>query len=357
MLDRLPNELILHILELSAPSTYFSRTYFSRQMNLCNCCLVSRQFRQLAQPLLFAAFEATTSEKLHSFLNATKAIGLGHHVQAVALLYTVGVRGKTGTAPNDLVRLAQDCPALEQLSLPCAGQFDMKRLEVFKHLRSLTLNDAELFTTSPFVLPLLAELSICSVSAHRNELTSIFTPSTLPSLRALAFFGADHDDGTVFSEPIETLCSQLHMLSRDVQDYEFHPHSTLASSCPFTLLDCDLADFTKNWDEIKLIPHLRLYGHDPTIGAAYTQRHLTDVTNQLLNTTQTSLRAIYLSPRLHPDSSLPSPVAQARDNFLAACVTRGIEVCWEEVGDWELDSAISPSFWSKAKAIKASASG
>ncbi|GAA5882639.1 hypothetical protein JCM1840_002748 [Sporobolomyces johnsonii] len=89
MLDRLPNELLLHILELGAPSTYLSTTYSSRQTNLQNCCLVSRQFRQLTQPLLFAVFQATTSEELHSFLGTAKLLRLGHHVQAVALIYTI----------------------------------------------------------------------------------------------------------------------------------------------------------------------------------------------------------------------------------------------------------------------------
>ncbi|GAA5892281.1 hypothetical protein JCM5296_003225 [Sporobolomyces johnsonii] len=355
MLDRLPNELVLRIIELSAPSTFFSTTYSSRQTNLRNCCLVSRQFRQLAQPLLFAVFKATSSEELHTFLNATKAIGLEHHVQAVALIYSMDALD--GTVPEDLVRLAQDCPALEQLSVPYAGEFDMTRLEVFKHLRSLTLNDGELVATSPFVLPLLADLSIYTISATPEMLASTFTPSTLPSLRALAFFGIDNDDRLVFSQPIETLCPQLHMLSRDVNDSDYLPDGAFISSRPFTLLDCSFSQFATNWDEIKVTSHLRLYDPNPITETDDTEFHLANLTSKLLRTTQTALRTIYLSPRLHPDSPIPFTLAQARDDFLAACVARGIEVCWEEVGDWDLDSAVSPSFWRKARAIKASASG
>ncbi|GAA5864518.1 hypothetical protein JCM1840_000528 [Sporobolomyces johnsonii] len=341
MLDRLPNELVLRIIELSVPSTLFSTTYSSRQTNLRNCCLVSRQFRQLAQPLLFAFFQATSREELHSFLSATKAIGLEHHVQAVLLAYPSGVLRETVTVSNDLVRLAHDCPALQQLSIP--------------DLRSLTLNNADMFASRPFVLPLLADLSSYPISATPEMLTSTFTPSTLPSLRALAICPVNDDAS--FIESIETLCSQLHMLSMHGMDWAYLPDGAFTSSRPFTLLDCDLGEFATYWDKIKMTHHLRLCSDDPSSEATDTQRHLTDVTSRLLNTTQIPLRTIYLSPHLHPYTSLPVALAQARDDFLAACVTRGIEVCWEEIGEWELDSAISPSFWRKARAIKASASG
>ncbi|GAA5874659.1 hypothetical protein JCM1840_007440 [Sporobolomyces johnsonii] len=189
-------------------------------------------------------------------------------------------------------------------------------------------------------------------------LTSAFTPSALPSLRAFAFFGLYNNDMTTFSQSLETLCLQLHMLLTNVWDSDYLPDGILASACPFTLLDCDLPDFEWFWAVIKTAHHLRLYGTDPTCSdAASIQRQLADVTSRLLNDTQTSLRTIYLSPHLHPDSPLPVVLAQTRVDFLAACVPRGIEVCWEEVGDWDLDSAISPSFWRKAKAIRASTSG
>ncbi|GAA5864505.1 hypothetical protein JCM1840_000523 [Sporobolomyces johnsonii] len=225
MLDRLPNELVLCIIELSVPSTFFSTTYSSRQTNLRNCCLVSRPFRQLAQALLFAFFQPTSRQELHTFLNATKAVGLGHHVKAVTLAYRMDELD--GSVPNDLARLAQDCPALEQLSVGGLGEFNLPMLEDFKNLRSLTLSNGGLFASSPFVLPLLADLSLVWMSATPEQLASTFTSSTLPSLRALAFRYIDIEDnsrfGTSFIEPIETLCSQLHMLSMHGMDSAYLP--------------------------------------------------------------------------------------------------------------------------------------
>ncbi|GAA5899923.1 hypothetical protein JCM5296_006215 [Sporobolomyces johnsonii] len=356
MFDRLPNELLLRVLELSVSSSFASQPYADRQSTLRNYSLVSHRFRQLAQPLLFALFNATSSEELHTFLNATKAMGLEHHVQAVALIYSMDALD--GTVPDDLVRLAQVCPALEQLSVPYAGEFDMTRLEVFKHLRSLALSDGDLSASSPFVLPLLADLTVKGISASPETLASTFTPYTLPSLRALALFDIEHD--TSFSESIEALCLQLHMLTTTLWGSDLLPDNALVNHLPITLFLCSFPQFTEYWDDvISAAHHVYLWSHHPhsTDGDA---SDLDAVTNQLLHAPHSSLRTVYLSRDIRPSNpewSFELPFDEAYDRFLAACVTRGIEICWEDLGDGELDSANFPGFWTKAKAIKASASG
>ncbi|GAA5862024.1 hypothetical protein JCM1840_006911 [Sporobolomyces johnsonii] len=361
MLDRLPNELLLRVLELSVSSSFASQPYADRRSTLRNYSLVSHRFRQLAQPLLFALFKATSSSKLRHFLYAVKAIGLQHHVKAVALDHNVGVEIYGGLPPNDLVRLAEDCPALEQLSLGTAGRFDLTRLVVFKHLRSLTLNWGDLSASSPFVLPLLADLTVEGISASPETLASTFTPSTLPSLRALALSNIEHD--TSFSEPIEALRSQLHMLATGPDDLCLLPDNVLVDHRPITLLLCSLPQFVQRWDDIiSTAHHVYLYCnyyHTPSSNA----RDLDAVTNQLLHAPHSSLRTVYLSRDIRPSNPewlLDVTFPQAYDRFLAACVTRGIEICWEDPvhpGDGELDSANLPGFWTKAKALKASASG
>jgi len=55
--DLLPLELIRSIIEHLAPLEYDNSTYTSRQRTLFSTCLVSRLFRNLAQPLLFEIME------------------------------------------------------------------------------------------------------------------------------------------------------------------------------------------------------------------------------------------------------------------------------------------------------------
>jgi hypothetical protein len=52
MLDRLPPELLLRVLELAAPLDYTPTFYLERRALLRSCCLVSQTLRDLAQPML-----------------------------------------------------------------------------------------------------------------------------------------------------------------------------------------------------------------------------------------------------------------------------------------------------------------
>jgi hypothetical protein len=50
----LPDELVLHILELAAPPPHVNSTLSARRQLLRQCSLVSQQFRRVAQPMLWA---------------------------------------------------------------------------------------------------------------------------------------------------------------------------------------------------------------------------------------------------------------------------------------------------------------
>jgi len=52
MLSSLPTELLRHIIESTVPPSFHSETYFDRLSTLRSLSLVSRRFRQIAQPLL-----------------------------------------------------------------------------------------------------------------------------------------------------------------------------------------------------------------------------------------------------------------------------------------------------------------
>ncbi|GAA5881861.1 hypothetical protein JCM1840_006817 [Sporobolomyces johnsonii] len=354
MLDRLPCELILHILELGVPPTHSATAYSTRQTYLHNCCLVSRRLRWVAQPLLFAVFEASSALELDSFLRIVRVMGLGDRVQAAALSYPVGKWvTDAGTAPKDLVQLVQACPVLEQLNVYGAitgtdtdtRGFDLTVLAGFQKLCSLTLSFRNLTLSNPFVLPHLVDLTLSHTHTTPETLAAALNPSTLPSLCALAFRTTSNNAGA-FSQPIETLCPQLHMLSRDAIDSDGLADGTFASFLPWTLVNCSLSLVGSRAYNLKRVHHLHLL-HDPYDQAVDAAPDLVSVETEL------PLCTLYLSPNLCPDRSLPVALARARDDLLTACIAREIEVCWEHIRDG-LDSAISPSFWHKARAIRAS---
>ncbi|GAA5849225.1 hypothetical protein JCM8547_006484 [Rhodosporidiobolus lusitaniae] len=64
MLDRLPVELLSHIVALAAPVEYTVSYYFERRQFLYNVCLVSKRMRAVAQPMLVEVFEVFFEEHM-----------------------------------------------------------------------------------------------------------------------------------------------------------------------------------------------------------------------------------------------------------------------------------------------------
>ncbi|GAA5915142.1 hypothetical protein JCM5296_007460 [Sporobolomyces johnsonii] len=179
------------------------------------------------------------------------------------------VKGKTtAAAAKGLVIPA--CPILEQLNVygaitglnPDTKGFDLTVLAGFQKLCSLTLSFGNLTLSNPFVLPRLVDLTLFNTYMTRETLTAMLNPSTLPSLCALAFRTTRDDEGT-FSQPIETLCPQLHMLSRDAIHSDGLADGTFAGSRPWTLVNCSLSLVRVRWYDLERAHHLHRQ-HDPT---------------------------------------------------------------------------------------------
>jgi len=75
MLSSLPTELLRQIIESTVPRTFHSQTYDERQATLLRLSLVSRRFRQIAQPLLFEIVSVQTPEKLETVSEITDGKG------------------------------------------------------------------------------------------------------------------------------------------------------------------------------------------------------------------------------------------------------------------------------------------
>jgi len=69
LFSALPNELLRQIVESSIPSTFHSTTYKQRQSTLCSFCLVSRRFRDIAQPHLLQIVWIKSPEQLEQVVD------------------------------------------------------------------------------------------------------------------------------------------------------------------------------------------------------------------------------------------------------------------------------------------------
>lgn len=85
LFSSLPNELLRLIVELAIPSTFHSTAYKDRQSNLRSFCLISRRFRDIAQPHLLQIVWIRSPEQLDKVLERLDSTGRKDLVRQVAL--------------------------------------------------------------------------------------------------------------------------------------------------------------------------------------------------------------------------------------------------------------------------------
>jgi hypothetical protein len=112
MLSLLPPELLRQVIESSVPHTFHTDTYFERQGTLLSFCLVSRRFRQIAQPILLEIVQVERAGQLHQVLDQYAA---NKHV-ASRIHIVVAFWDKSFTS-GSLEHLPRMVPALTSLSL------------------------------------------------------------------------------------------------------------------------------------------------------------------------------------------------------------------------------------------------
>ncbi|GAA5877841.1 hypothetical protein JCM1840_005058 [Sporobolomyces johnsonii] len=212
----LPPELLGPIISLVG-GPYNPDDYGNRLEDLRNCCLVSRAFRQIAQPELFAIIEVEDRKPLEAFRAAAKATGLGR------------------TTATAVFRLPE--------------------------LRQLILYDLTLTTSSPsFALPRLVQLSACYTKADHSLSPACFSAETMPSLRFAAivapYFRGAH--ARLLSQLSPDLASKLEIMVVDFIDWP-NVHSASPSCGPTTLIDCSFTRCQSPFDPtLPPISHLRL---------------------------------------------------------------------------------------------------
>ncbi|GAA5906514.1 hypothetical protein JCM6882_004456 [Rhodosporidiobolus microsporus] len=326
-IEALPNELLIAILSLVDPATPFRHRPCS---TLYASCLVSRRWRECAQPLLWSALD---TKSLTAVVREAKA---GGHVR------TLQVEG--ADCRFEAARLA---PLLSLPSLADArvstwtnGPQLAELFPLLTNLHGLILYKTNFLScTTPSPFPTLVSLTIHNAFVRPAFLESLLRPQHIPHLRLL-LLGQLYEgfSNRFFPSLDEPLLRQLDMLQLEVEDTKYRPFQ-YDDSTPI-LVSVALLDQPRRLlaAEAANLPlqhlHLRTFIHDPLPpsspdrynlenAAAHTRR---DHLFTLANTLPSSLSILVL-PAVLRSPFFQSALATLRD----ACAKKEIAVLWEEV--------------------------
>ncbi|GAA6039760.1 hypothetical protein JCM8097_004208 [Rhodosporidiobolus ruineniae] len=363
MLDRLPLELVQHIVFLTLPSSSSFTKYRERQDPLLALCLTSRTLRAVAQPILFESVGLDNKEAVDTFLKVVEAKKvLGEHVQKLRLQKQRVWDAGFITTIDELVRPApyvSACPHIVQIML-VGYRVAMDTLKGFSRLTRLSLVDCAV-EAKPFTLPTLRELSLF-----------------LPALRVLHFQACEYrDEEDLNVSCLKALQPQLEAIacsSLDVWDHD-SPFSPLLAH--ILLLDTGFED-VEDLVDLPIASSLRYLRLNPLVGEididlfvvdpadveANAAGLLVSLTGQLRDlSAYPSLSCIFV-PSGFDGGSFPSPDTDDEEGYREIlevlqmlCTSRNIEVIFEEVSHPYYDSRPSPEFLRRCEVRKAADTG
>ncbi|GAA6042915.1 hypothetical protein JCM8097_002770 [Rhodosporidiobolus ruineniae] len=259
MLDRLPLELVQHIVFLTLPSSSSFTKYRERQDPLLALCSTSRSLREAVQPILFQAVKLESDKALNSFLQAVEANpALGEQVRLLRHAATPSLNG----AEADLRPFARLCQRVVEIGV-WEGHVHAAVLEAFPHLARLVVSHGSLSAAASFRLPHLRELSlVCS----RFTSAQLFLPRSLPSLEAVHLQCSKSTD--LLLEHFTTFGARLSALScdyNDVMGVEMPPPPLLH---PSMLFDCD-TDSILTFADCPFATDIRALRFNPFAGSPF----------------------------------------------------------------------------------------
>ncbi|GAA5881866.1 hypothetical protein JCM8547_001431, partial [Rhodosporidiobolus lusitaniae] len=245
MLNRLPLELVGHIVRLTVPASFCPTTYRDRQQELSRLCLVSKTLCAIAQPVLLEKVQLETDRALDLFLTAVESPEVGVLVKHLRLYVEQHYveeweTGRTTFDGQKVRALVKRCPSVEGFLLDAGWEttVDLVYLTRWQNLTSLVVG-ASLISSRPFVLSSLRELSIDLARNGTADSGPLFTPSSVPRLRA---FHHTYSRNPFFSLISPELLSQLEVTSYVCGTYELDPDFTPQKAPPDLLLNLSLTD-------------------------------------------------------------------------------------------------------------------
>ncbi|GAA6036094.1 hypothetical protein JCM8097_006611 [Rhodosporidiobolus ruineniae] len=284
----LPTELILHILHPAYPP-HAEDDYTGRSRDVLQCCLVSKQWKELAEPMLWRSVTITSS----SPRQIRRALCFFPDVEHIRFAYFVW----------DTHEIAQE-------------PLKLSDFEVLPNLHSLIFAGHNQAVANNAVLPSLELLGMPS-SLGSDCLTRL-NPNTTPSLRVLAT-----EYVNLHSDP-QPLVDLLDIIELDVGS-SYSSYAVFRNSFRnvlFTIEDCDLKHYVIRdclAPNIPLPPrHLRLKytASWPVLDNIFLLPHRPESLFLPLSSSSSATRT-----RTETDEI-------AREAFLKRCEVEGVEVRW-----------------------------
>ncbi|BGP20454.1 hypothetical protein JCM10213_001537 [Rhodosporidiobolus nylandii] len=356
MLDRLPLELVDHVVRLTLPRPFSFSQYRERQDTLLALCRTSKEMRAVAQPLLFEVVELTTADEVEGFVQAVKVTKLGGRVRQVRIGNDYEVGGQRHVPVGGLETLAASCPGVVHFHLH-GIELSIASLESFTHLHTLIISETRLSPLDrDFQLPTLEELSL--IFTHFTPTHII--PSHYPALKALHF----QHCGAFGLEPsaLQQIIQHVESLSCDALDVRLAMRG--APRSVRVLQDLRPVHFTEEPGLRERVTFLRLHptattdsfpdlwqpGHRGMEDEYAEWAVDLQVMAELIDEGEApSLCLLILSSSFSGQSSkLDAALSHLRD----ACTARGIEVVDEPPFNPHYDSLVSQEFWRRCKAVK-----
>ncbi|GAA6039079.1 hypothetical protein JCM8097_005309 [Rhodosporidiobolus ruineniae] len=357
MLGRLPVELLIPILRQLAPLAYSPVSYKQRRADLRSCCLVSRTFRVLAQPLLEEVFAVDTVEDADDLAVVVDGAKRGSKVRLLVL-----VGEETGPLDNwvALENLTKVCPNVVDLRIRHAREFRLDWLAGMPNLRHLVVSNCTLFPPADTTFPSLIELSICDADVPSTFLDTSSIAST-PHLVAmgLSYVRPTEVGPQRFCELSQPILDRLEALSLDSMDDAWALRARVTAPppppAPSLILDVCLSRLSEATEGGAKYPAraVRLYLAVINIGPEAVQfRLVKNIATFRCYFLVPPLKLVILPHKLKRGALSADLVAEV-DKMLAVAAQKGIEVIWEDEPDYEYESLVSPAFWRRRREERA----
>ncbi|GAA5892965.1 uncharacterized protein JCM6883_007527 [Sporobolomyces salmoneus] len=324
----------------SGVRSFLYTTYKDRQSTLCSLSLVSRQFRAIAQPLLFEIVRIKSEAQLELLLGAGVALARPRELVIGQLVSSKRVTEAFGSwnglesleiqrRLEDPLYLAVLVQRTKVVNLRLWGDgFAGTNAGPFTFLRSLTfdylaMNAAVLRLLDPEVLPSLRALGLRHVFGTNNlcrlERTSL--AHLLPQLDAIVI-SAD-----LYHLAVNGLFSDSSRILIDIYDYR------QTFSVPARI------------QGLASVHHLRMVEGAAVMTSEHPRRVLKLLAARRASKTW-PLKSIYVGPWWHPSRIGSSDIAIEMDQVMEECQRDGLELIFESQ---ELTRYLSQEFYSRQR--------
>ncbi|BGP47400.1 hypothetical protein JCM10450v2_003252 [Rhodotorula kratochvilovae] len=195
MLDRLPDELLVTVLDSLAAPAYAPRAYEARQGTLRALCLTSRRLHRLAQPVLFRHVYVHERTRLDQVRDVDdEALRAHTKVYQFELDRSRALEGDKYT-PLAAVAAGLRYPNVEEVRVEAVCHaLDLRVLGNYSRLRRLFLNGLDLDDPAAVHLPCVDQLRLEDLCVEPAFLERWLDPEFLPSVKAIYLSDLCHDD-------------------------------------------------------------------------------------------------------------------------------------------------------------------